>query len=111
MRTLKFIVDELILKPDPSCDFSGLVPGSEGYLQAVFSFSPEWNKYAKVASFWSLLGVEYPPQVLEDGMSCMIPAEALARRIFKIQIIGKNPHNGVKISTNYVEINQNGGGV
>lgn len=38
MRTLKFIVDEQIIRQDPNCDFSNLVPGSKGYLQAYFHF-------------------------------------------------------------------------
>ena len=40
MRTLKFIVEGQIIKQDPSCDFTNLVPGTEGYLRAEFSFSP-----------------------------------------------------------------------
>ena len=39
MRTLKFVVDKQIIKQNPDCDFSGLVPGTDGYLQAEFSFS------------------------------------------------------------------------
>ena len=39
MRTLKFIVEGQIIKQDPNCDFSNLVPGTEGYLRAEFSFS------------------------------------------------------------------------
>lgn len=110
MRKLKFIVEGLIIKPDPMCDFSGLVPGSEGYLEAEFSFSSEWAGYGKVAAFWSVLGVEYPPAFLADGKSCLIPTEALARRKFKIQIIGKNPVGG-RLETNKLEIEQNGGSV
>ena len=51
MRTLKFIVEGQIIRPDPSCDFSGLVPGSEGYLRAEFSFSKDWVNTIKVVSF------------------------------------------------------------
>ena len=39
MRTLKFIVDGQILRQDPTCDFSNIVPGTEGYLIAEFAFS------------------------------------------------------------------------
>ena len=77
MRTLRFIVDDLILKPDPSCDFTGLVPGTQDYLQAEFTFSPKWNGFTKVASFQSLLGKDYPAQELKDGKTCVIPAEAV----------------------------------
>lgn len=107
MRTLKFIVDGQILKQDPECDFSGLVPGSENYLKAKFAFSPEWRSCAKVAAFWSRLGAEYPPQSLRDG-ECIIPAEALESKYFKIQVIGKRT-DGFRIKTNKLEICQNGG--
>ena len=51
MRTLKFIVHDQIVEKDPKCDFDNLVPGTEGYLRAVFSFSPEWDDCVRVAAF------------------------------------------------------------
>lgn len=107
MRILKFIVDNQIIRPDPKCDFSGLVPGTKGYLQAEFSFSPEWRGCTKVAAFWSAMGREYPPQILEDGKTCIIPEEALKRRTFRVQVIGKNSE--VQLTTNKAVVNQNGG--
>ena len=41
MRTLKFKVDGQIITKHPDCDFSNLVPGTEGYLRAEFIFSDE----------------------------------------------------------------------
>lgn len=108
MRTLKFIVDGQIIRPDPDCDFSGLIPGTEKYLQAKFTFSPEWKSSVKVAAFWSRLGEEYPPQALKDGNSCIIPSEALNSRYFKIQVVGRRA-DGFRITTNKLEICQNGG--
>lgn len=107
MRTLKFIVDDQIIKKDPSCNFDGLVPGTEEYLQAQFSFSPEWKGCVKVAAFYSSIGAEHPLRILEDGATCMIPAEALKKRIFKIQVVGKR--DDFKIVTNKVTVDQNGG--
>lgn len=107
MRTLKFIVDRQTITQDPNCDFSGLIPGTAEYLKAEFIFSPEWNDCVKVAAFYSRLGREYPPQVLTDGKSCYIPADALKKRTFKIQVIGKR--GDYKILTNKVEVSQNGG--
>lgn len=107
MKTLKFIVDGQLLKPDPECDFSGLVPGSEGYLRAEFSFSEEWKDCVKVAAFYSAMGYEYPPQKLINGQFCIIPTEALKRRDFKIQIVGAN--SAFKIQTNKLTVSQNGG--
>lgn len=109
MRVLKFIVDGQILKQDPECDFSGLIPGSEQFLKASFTFSPEWKSCTKVIAFFSRLGAEYPPCLLKDGISCTIPSEAVNAKYFKIQVIGKNK-DGLKMLTNKIEICQNGGG-
>lgn len=108
MRTLDFIVDGQILKQDPDCDFSGLVPGSEHYLKARFTFSPEWTNTVKVIAFWSRLGREFAPQVLKADSYCDIPFEALESKHFKIQVIGKKK-DGLKLQTNKLEICQNGG--
>lgn len=89
MRTLRFMVDRQLIKQDPNCDFTGLVPGTEGYLKAEFSFSPEWEGCVKVASFFSVMGNEFPPQILTDGKTCMIPEEALRNRVFKIKVLGR----------------------
>jgi hypothetical protein len=107
MRTLKFIVDDQIVKMDPDCDFSGLVPGTEGYLQAEFSFSSEWSDCVKVAGFFSTIGREYPPQLLKDGRTCIIPKEALEKRSFRIQVIGAR--KDFKITTNRITVKQDGG--
>lgn len=107
LRILKFIVDKQIIKQDPSCDFSGLIPGTEGYLKAEFSFSKEWKDCPKVARFFSRMGKEYPPQALTDGKSCIIPAEALKKKAFGIQVIGKK--DGLKITTDKIVVIQNGG--
>lgn len=107
MRTLKFIVDGQVITPVPECDFGGLVPGTDGYLKAEFSFSPEWQGCNKVAAFYSALGKEYSPLVLKDGRTCVIPTEALKKRVFKIKIFGSN--GKTTIQTNKVTIRQNGG--
>lgn len=107
MRTLKFIVNKQIITLDPNCDIDGLIPGSEGYLRAEFSFSSEWKNCVKVAAFYSFLGKEYQPQLLKDGKTCMITAEALKGRRFKVQVIGKG--EDFKIATNKVTVCQNGG--
>ena len=108
MRTLKFNVNKQIIERDSKCNFDNLVPGTEGYLQANFSFTPEWNDYVKVAAFWSMLGKEYEPQALDNYNNCMIPTEALKRRSFKVQIIGRRP-DGAQLKTNKIPVTQNGG--
>lgn len=107
IRILKFIVDRQIIKQDPHCDFTGIVPGTDGYLTAEFLFSPEWNGAIKVAEFWKG-SKECTPQILKDGKSCRIPAEALTGRKFRIRIIGKSS-DIPKIVTGIVEVQQDGG--
>lgn len=107
VRILKFIVDGQEIKNDPNCDFNGLVPGTDGYLLAEFSFSKEWKKAAKVVGFWDGDDIECPPRLLKDGKSCVIPAEALKSKRFKIQIIGKTSDS--RLTTQRIEVCQNGG--
>lgn len=106
MRTLRFIVDQQTIKCDPNCSLEGLVPGATNYLKAEFIFSSDWNGCAKVAAFYSPLGRELPPQVLEDGKTCVIPMDALVRRSFKIQLVGRK--GDLQLTTNKVEVRQGG---
>lgn len=104
MRTLKFIVRGRILELDPACDFTGLVPGPNQSIRAEFAFSKEWHSAAKVVAFYSRLGAEYPPRALNDGRSCMIPADALTKRRFKLRVFGTDG-----LVTNKVTVLQEGG--
>jgi len=54
-----------------------------------------------------MLGTEYQPAKLEDGVRCHIPKEALSKTAFKIQIFGKN--RDIKMSTHKLTIFQRGG--
>ena len=108
MRVLRFIVDGQIIAQDPTCNFSGLIPGTKGYLQAEFSFSSDWNNCVKVAAFYSPMGREYEPQVLKDGKTCIIPAEALEKQTFKMKVIGRRGDD-FEITTNKVTVSQDGG--
>lgn len=106
MRVLKFVVDNLTIRPDPDCDFSGLFPGKEDHIQVDFTFSPEWRHRVKVAAFWSIMDKEYPPQVINRDGTCDIPTEALSKVAFKIQVLGK--HMDKKFETNKCTIYQSG---
>ena len=109
MRVLKFIVDGYMIKPDPTCDFGNMTPGTENHVEAQFSFSPEWNNCVKVAAFYSMLGMEYEPQPIGQNNTCMIPLDALRRHRFKIQVIGQNTKEDIKFNTNKLTIEQRGG--
>lgn len=101
MRTLKFIVAGQQIRPDPACDFSGLVAGTEGYLKAQFDFNEDWARCKKAASFWCL-GKEYAAPVINN--ECVIPPEALTWNTLKVSVTGIRP--GYKITTNQTEITQ-----
>lgn len=107
MRVLRFNVDGQEITIDPTGDFDGLFPGRENDVEAEFIFSPEWESMIKVAAFWSMLGKEYPPQVLDEYDTCMIPEEALSKPAFKIQLFGKR--RGSTLRTNTVTVYQRGG--
>jgi hypothetical protein len=109
MRTLKFIVNQQTITQDPKCDFSGLIPGTEDYLQAEFIFSSEWSGCRKVAGFYSVMGTEFEPKLLADGKTCKIPSEALKRKTFKVKVFGKR--DKMRLETNKVAVCQNGDGV
>ena len=107
MRTLRFVVEDQTLKQDPHCDFSGLVPGTEDYLQVSFSFSSVWIGYGKTVIFRSMLGKVYSQTELKDGKTCVVPIDALKKRAFKMQIVGQRGKQ--KILTNKLVVNQTGG--
>ncbi len=107
MRVLKFIVNGETLSVDPSCDFTGLFPGTDSDIYAEFSFSPEWKSRVKVAAFWSILNNEYPPQLLNEENLCKIPVEALNKPSFKVGILGK--HRSATFKTNTITVQQRGG--
>lgn len=107
MRTLKIIVDGQNIALDPTCDISGLVPGTSGYIQAEFVFSSEWDGCAKVVAFYSNLGRELDAQELKNGKVCTISAEVLKNSIFKLRVFGKKPDFNIR--TNRLIICQTGG--
>lgn len=57
MRTLKFNTVGQTLRKNPDCDFSDLVSGTEGYLNAEFDFSSEWFGCKKLLYLQALLEV------------------------------------------------------
>lgn len=106
MRVLEFIVDGQILSKNPSCDFDNIVPGTEGYLKAHFTFSHEWDGVVKVVAFWRG-NKECTPQILKDGQTCIVSADALKGRTFGVSILGKK--DAQIITTNRAEVAQKGG--
>ena len=109
MRILKFIVESSTIMQDPSCNFDGLFPAPNQRITAEFIFSDNWTGVPKVAAFYSMLGAEYPPQIIDEENRCMIPPEALNSPAFRIQILGSNRRT--IMSTNKLTVYQKGGKV
>lgn len=104
MRTLRFVIDGLTIRKDPQCDFSGLVPGTKGYLRTTFAFDKDWYGCEKMVVF-SRPGIgEIAVQLVNN--SCMIPDEILARRNFKLKVVGVRP--GLRLETAKLEVSQDG---
>ena len=101
MRTLRFIVNEQNLSKDSSCDFTNIISGTRGYLEAEFVFNESWNMFGKVAVFCALLQ-EYPV-IIKNG-KCEIPPEVLDGEKFSVYVVGSK--NGKRITTNSVTITQ-----
>lgn len=89
MRTLKFAVNAQKITPDPNCDFSGIVPGTAGYLKSHFTFSSEWAGMVKVAEFRNYLYDEPVVPVPIINNECMVPSEVTGGKAWYIKVIGK----------------------
>lgn len=107
MKTLKFKVNGQSIALESISEAEKLVPGSEGYILAEFTFSKEWDSCAKVAAFYSNLGREFEPQILKEGKLCIIPSQALKLSVFKVKVLGKK--DDYMICTNKVTVHQKGG--
>lgn len=101
MRTLKFIVTGQNITLDPSCDYTGLVAGSVGYLRAEFRTDAAWNGCKVAASFWR--GKTEHAVAVARG-ACIIPAEALTREMFGVSLTGARA--GYRINTNKIFVHQ-----
>lgn len=104
MRTLSFIVEGQRLKPDPACDFNGVVSNSRGYLRAKFRFSADWKGCKKVAVFIGETGEE---AVALTGDCCNIPGRVLTGTVVQVAVVGQR--ETVRIPTNTTEFRQKTG--
>lgn len=104
MRILEFEVTKQRLKKKTTCDFSGLVAGSIGYLKAKFYFSKEdWDSCSqKVARFW--IDDNEHAEFLNEDNSCEIPPEVLTGDKFKVSVLGVA--SGYSIETNKISVRQ-----
>lgn len=103
MRVLKFMVTGQRIEADPGCNFSGLFPGTEGYLRAEFDFDGDWAGCEKIGVF-SSLGVVCRERLKNNA--CMIPAEAVKMKNFFVSVVGLRP--GYRIVTAKMEVKQDG---
>ena len=105
MRILKFEANGQKLKKESSCDFSGIVPGTSGYLKASFSFSAEWTGMVKVAEFRKLTSDE-PVSVPIINNECMVPVEVTGGNKWYVKVVGKK--DDVIIPTENYRVRQEG---
>ena len=105
MRTLKFVVNAQKISPDPNRDFSGIAPGTAGYLKAQFSFSAEWSGLVKVAEFRKYLCDE-PASVPIINGECAVPDTVTGGKAWYVKIVGKR--GGVIIPTGNCKVEQEG---
>ena len=103
MRVLSFDVNGQQISKKTDCNFSGLVTGTRNYLQAHFSFSPDWDGCVIVVSFWK--GSNEYAVPIKDNM-CVIPSEVLTRKSYGISVIGQR--GDYRITTNRIYIRQEG---
>lgn len=104
MRILEFNVTKQRLKKKTTCNFSGLVAGSVGYLKASFDFADdEWKRCAtRVARFW--IDQQEYAMILDETDSCVIPSEVLTGSKFEVSVVGAAP--GYRIETNKIRVRQ-----
>lgn len=89
IRKINFEVDENLIKSDLKND---TIPkeflDNGDIVMAEFEFSSDWDNSVKVDQF-SKGNTEYDPQILEHGITCVIPKEALDGGFFRIAVLGK----------------------
>ena len=106
MRTLEFKVNGQTLKKSQSCDFSGIVKGSNGYLIAVFQFDEDWDGCAKAVTFVDVNNAIEEATLLQDD-KCYIPSSVLNGDKINVSIIGKRA-DGYKITSTTTTFTQEG---
>lgn len=89
IRKINFEVDENLIKSDLKNDTIPRELLDNGdIVMAEFEFSSDWDNAVKVAQF-SKGNTEYDPQILEHGITCVIPKETLDGGFFRIAVLGK----------------------
>ena len=107
MRTLRFKVSGQELIRASGCDFSNIIAGTSGYLQAAFEFGQDWDGTIRVAAFYPYLQSQEVGRLIKDG-TCIVPDEITAYDTFKIGVVGQR-ENGQRITTNLITIKQERG--
>lgn len=93
-RELRFIVRGQQISSDPTCNFKGLVAGSEGFLKAKFVFDATWDGCKAFARFWAGAKEHAVPI---KGSCCMVPKEVLVSKQVGVSVAGVR--DGFRIDT------------
>lgn len=104
MRDLVFDINGQVLSKSPTCDFSGIVRGSRGYLRCKFNFSNDWNGYDKAIEFQTKDDNEF---FLMNGNTIFVPDKIANSWYFKIKLYAVESKSPV-FPTNTVMVKQRG---
>lgn len=97
MRILEFRVEGQRLRKSDSCDFSGIAPGTIGYLKLHFIFDGDWYDCNKICIFDTL--TKSVPVKIENGY-CLVPEEISKSSSFSVSLVGKGVKKDYLIRTN-----------
>lgn len=103
MRVLEFEIKGQRLLKKRTCNFSGLIAGSVGYLYAKFDFPEEWSDCTvKIARFW--IGEEEHAVTLDKDNCCQVPSKVVGNESFEVSVLGAC--SSYRIKTNKIKIRQ-----
>lgn len=87
MKRATFNVNDQSISFDKEHSTSDIHQGD--IVEAVFTFSADWNGMAKVAKF-TRGNEELTPCILQHGTTCIIPTGVMSGTYFRMSVIGKS---------------------
>lgn len=72
---------------------------------AKFKFSKEWDGLVKVAKFTRGY-TEFEPRVLQQGVECIIPTDALNGSFFRISVLGRSKTKNIITNKTIVDLQE-----
>ena len=105
LRTLEYDITRQKITRTAGCDFTGLAPGTKGYLKVKFhTITDEWIRCEKFAVFY-IDDIEICDVKLDKDDACIVPDYITAQKEFYIALVGKN--DDFQIKTSQIRVKQN----